>query len=130
MIPGETEGYIREAGGLNTSSSYHVMLTTTTGIEAPSCPFTPSVSNKSFSFIVYPNPAGSNQLIQVEIGLQDDEWSNEILILHDIQGKTLYKTEPVKGTNIITTPAGSGLYVLSLYVGNSLVASEKIVVED
>lgn len=128
LLPGETQGYIRETGGLSTSSSYHVALTTTTGIHAPSCPYTPSASNKFMSLKAYPNPAKGNQVIQVEVNLHDSEWPSAMLTLYDLQGRPVFKSKPVKGTNTITAPAGS--YVLSLTAGNKIVTSEKIIVEN
>jgi len=67
-------------------------------------------------------------LIQVEIEIPENEWSDAMLVLYDLQGKTLYKAQTEKGTNNIIAPASSGSYILSLYVRNKLVESEKIIV--
>ena len=130
LLPGEVQGFIREIGGLSASSTYHVALTTSTGIHAPSCPYIPSSNSEPLLLKAYPNPVRNSQLIQVEINLHDSEWSNAMLVLYDMQGKIIYKAKPVHGTNTIIAPSGSGSYVLTLTVGNNPVLNEKIIVKN
>ena len=128
LIPGATDQYYQELGGL--SGNYSVMLV---GVDANGKPVKfmtceAYFATKSSIMTVKPNPAPMFHTVTIEAGLSADELNGAVLDVYTILGQHLKRINVTSNTIIIDGFAVPGTYVGKITTGTQEIKSVKIVV--
>ena len=126
IIPGATNQFYQELGGLN--GCYSVELTLKGGKKEFSCERCLDKTSKTLS--VYPNPVKQNEPIKIVYYQEDNSKSETLSIeMYSMDGKFVFSGQMVEGQYEIPTHGLSqGVYTILLRTKNARVDTKKIVV--